>query len=324
MFNEAVPSAPRRLALWLSRHLAHWAQRGLPPAAPAWVPRVDAAAQGWAGQVEAAQTQLNDAVEQVMAAFVQILDGLDSLTGETAGTGPPRDGDDPRLAVLGACDARLHGLLAQFDTLMRGRDEMLATVNGLAQASGSLRDMAEDVQRLARQTSLLSLNAAIEAARAGPAGRGFAVVAAEVRRLSAESDATGQRIARQVGDFGDAMQQAVTRMGAAAQADAGHVRDGARAVQEVVAQVDDAVTRLQRQTEAQRTQGAQVRGQVEQLLQSLQFQDRVHQNLDHLRMALRGAAATLAGAGAQSPGRAGGPAPPVGAPTLAGAETVFF
>jgi hypothetical protein len=55
------------------------------------------------------------------------------------------------------------------------------------------------VSEIARQTNLLSLNAAIEAAKSGAAGRGFAVVAEEIRKLSERSSASAKEISGIVG-----------------------------------------------------------------------------------------------------------------------------
>jgi methyl-accepting chemotaxis protein len=59
-----------------------------------------------------------------------------------------------------------------------------ARIEGLAGEVGALTPLIKVITSIAQQTSLLALNAEIEAARAGSAGHGFAVVAVEVRKLS--------------------------------------------------------------------------------------------------------------------------------------------
>jgi len=66
-------------------------------------------------------------------------------------------------------------------------------------ASGdSISQFVAEIDTIAKQTNLLSLNATIEASRAGDAGRGFAVVAAEVRELSQRAADTANKISEVV------------------------------------------------------------------------------------------------------------------------------
>jgi len=64
----------------------------------------------------------------------------------------------------------------------------------LSERAGEIHTIVEAITRIAQQTHLLSVNASIEAARAGDAGRGFAVVAEEIRRLADSSARSAAQI----------------------------------------------------------------------------------------------------------------------------------
>lgn len=67
-------------------------------------------------------------------------------------------------------------------------------IRAVAKQVRQLMPLAELISNISRQTHLLSLNASIEAARAGPEGAGFKVVAAEVRNLSAQTEEAALQI----------------------------------------------------------------------------------------------------------------------------------
>ncbi|NNM67367.1 MAG: bacteriohemerythrin [Spirochaetales bacterium] len=93
----------------------------------------------------------------------------------------------------------------------QGQNEMSQTsslIRQMTSAIGDLRGFIEVIDDIAAKTSILAINAAIQAAHAGVAGRGFAVVADEVRKLAESSSKNAESIARRmvglISDIGEA------------------------------------------------------------------------------------------------------------------------
>jgi len=127
------------------------------------------------GTQTAASTRSSSSVEQIIA-------GVDSVARYAEGI----SASQAELAAEGAAGkARLEEVTRAVESIMR-YSESLET------ATGVITDIAD-------RTSLLAMNAAIEAAHAGSAGKGFSVVADEIRQLASKSTTQAKDIARDLG-----------------------------------------------------------------------------------------------------------------------------
>ena len=144
-------------------------------------------------QTEQAANTIASSFEAVInKATIQARQAMELLEGTqgAASDGVPQSLKD----FIQVSDERLNKMA---DEVVRVADlsvNMVRELDGVQTRTQAIDGFLLDVEKLADQTSLLALNADIEAARVGEHGRGFSVVASEVRRLSKRSHEFSDRI----------------------------------------------------------------------------------------------------------------------------------
>ena len=142
-------------------------------------------------------------------------------------------------------------------------------IESLGAASEEIRSFVGLVRKLARQSKLLALNAAMEAARAGEHGEGFAVVASEVRRLAAMSSDAAERTEEIVGGVLSAIQE--SRASAArAVTTAEEVRGMTARASDSFTEIEMAVVEAEAWTESVEQTSAQTNNLVMEMTQRLE------------------------------------------------------
>jgi methyl-accepting chemotaxis protein len=253
-----------------------------PSSALACEPLLSAVLPAWNQNIGQVRHLLTANVGQLFERFASLGQHLEQTLNRSDGV----TGNNAMTDSLRQAQRRLDEVTTAFHAASARKNELLATISHLDSYASELQAMSKHVQDIASQTNLLALNAAIEAARAGEYGRGFSVVADEVRKLSSLSAETGQRMVEKVGEINKAIR---TTVSAAAELSSNET-DNLRYLDQVAGDILQGLshnldalagTSRELQQDARTTQA-----DLQEIVVSLQFQDRSDQMLDHLQLDL--------------------------------------
>ncbi len=113
------------------------------------------------------------------------------------------------LGILAVGGKDVNRLVTETDASVNHSEEVALKLETLDQYIAEMNSIVELISGITEQTSLLSLNASIEAARAGDAGRGFAVVATEISSMAEQTQDATIHITELISNISNAIRQVV-------------------------------------------------------------------------------------------------------------------
>ncbi len=218
----------------------------------AWIERLHAAHDTWEEAFLAIDRTVNGASNRIHA----VTDGLEGLrTASDQGTQNARLLEERLVLQTSAMASLGDRSLSQAEAMQLVDSclgELRSRMDDLASHAKGACELQDEMTKIARQTRLISLNASIEAVRAGEAGHGFGVVAAEVRQLAFASMQAGTSIAANLAGIQTGVDGVLTTM-RALQTQVEHAREFGLEVKDRMtenAQALDSVAEIGRQLQS--------------------------------------------------------------------------
>jgi methyl-accepting chemotaxis protein WspA len=187
--------------------------------------------QATANEIATTTTEIGATAKEISATsneLVRTMNEVSTVAEQTAG-------------LAGGGQAGLLRMEATMRHVMEAASVINAKLAILSEKAGNINQVVTTITKVADQTNLLSLNAAIEAEKAGQYGRGFAVVATEIRRLADQTAVSTYDIEQMVKDIQSAVAAGVMGMDKFSE----EVRRGMTEVQQVGGQLSEIIEQVQ-------------------------------------------------------------------------------
>ncbi len=154
--------------------------------------------------VEQAQTSVEilATTKEISSNTTQLLKTMDDATAVA----------DYTTSATAEAQGNLRRMDLTMQTMVAATDSINAKLAALSEKASNINSVLTTITKVADQTNILSLNAAIEAEKAGEAGRGFSVVATEIRRLADQTSVSTWDIEQMLKEMQSAVSASVMGM----------------------------------------------------------------------------------------------------------------
>jgi methyl-accepting chemotaxis protein WspA len=202
---------------------------------------------GTTSEISSSATEQNATVQGFTASFNEIAAAVKQISSTSRSLAQTIEqvGNQGRETAHLAGEGRenLNSMEVSMESLAEATGSISAKLGTIREKAGAINVVVTTITKVADQTNLLSINAAIEAEKAGEAGRGFLVVAREIRRLADQTAVATLDIEQMVRHMQQAVSAGVMEMDKFSE----QVRGGLRQV----AGISQQLTRIMEQVQGQ-------------------------------------------------------------------------
>jgi methyl-accepting chemotaxis protein WspA len=229
--------------------------------------------QATASEVAATTTEIGATSREIAATSKELVRTMSEVTAVSEHAASLASGGQSELAHMEE----------SMNQVMEAASSINAKLAVLNEKAGDINQVVTTITKVADQTNLLSLNAAIEAEKAGEYGRGFAVVASEIRRLADQTAVATYDIEQMVKEIKSAVSASVMGMDKFSE----EVRRGLRDVHQIGGKLSEIITQVQTLAPQFETVGEGMQAQAtgaEQISEALvQLTEATQQTVESLR-----------------------------------------
>ena len=235
--------------------------------------------------------QLREVVEQTETAaldmgekFMNIVQRAQAQATKAAGavSGFAGGADGSSEALISISRQVLFDIISRLGQIVSTEEKTLLDIRQIIKGVSDIKMSMSEIEYIADQTNLLSLNASIEAARAGEHGRGFAVVADEVRKLADRSNTTAVKVKKLIASIEMDIKDIYDRTEQNTTASAKRTVAAEEEVSVTLQQLDHVMTVAKGQMDELTEDTKSLADDISGIVMSMQFQDITRQRIEHV------------------------------------------